>query len=342
MIEEARITFYEIERCGYYRYNHDEPEFGSVLDVMSQLHDWVKQDDCVLGETCTYKVEEGESVYHTYCFDLVKGNPTNDFLLTTWNEVPSVNGQIAAVNATEHVGAATVNLSEIAEGHIPGYATYFWIIPERKIFATICFHNALNGHQNFKKYMKEYIAKFTSYVVAEEDEDQTNIIGYAQNPGEQAQNYLPSFNSRLFRLPSKLEYLRNNHQFIKKIIRKNKLNPDVQENLSFWEWMLRNIGIADPEPLENEIRIRYEFNRTPSIEELNTIIHQYYEDHDSKWDDVGFHLEGEDAPIWLSHSVAKNKFDLDIEKDNAEIINANSLLAAICQNRQNILNLVNN
>ena len=90
MPEEARISFYRIEKCGYYRYNENTPEFGSINDILSQLQGWVTQPECVLGETCTYEIEDGENVLHTYCFNLVSNGATNDYLLTTWNEIPSV------------------------------------------------------------------------------------------------------------------------------------------------------------------------------------------------------------------------------------------------------------
>ena len=340
MPEEARISFYRIEKCGYYRYNENTPEFGSINDILSQLQGWVTQPECVLGETCTYEIEDGENVLHTYCFNLVSNGATNDYLLTTWNEIPSVEGQVASVNANQAVGNAVVNLSEIDEGNIPGYATYFWFIPSRNTFATVCFHHALNGHRNLQKYLKEYLAKFTNYVIGAENEDGIMAIeGYAL-PGGQMLNVRPSFVSCLYRRPSRLQYLRNNRAFIRKIIRKNRLSPDVPENRNLFSWMLRNLGIIQEEPIQNDVRVKYELDHTPDAEELEAIIEDWIAEHDSRWDDVGFQLEGEQSPFWLSHSVAKTKFDLNIQRDNAEIINAESLLEALTDNRAEILNLI--
>jgi hypothetical protein len=94
------------------------------------------------------------------------------------------------------------------------------------------------------------------------------------------------------------------------------------------------------EPVQNDVRVKYELDHTPDADELEAIIEDWIAEHDARWDDVGFQIEGEQSPFWLSHSVAKTKFDLNIQRDNAEIINAESLLEALTENRAEILNLI--
>ena len=38
--------------------------------------------------------------------------------------------------------------------------------------------------------------------------------------------------------------------------------------------------------------------------------------HDSKWDDIGFTLTGEQNPRWLSNSLARDTFKLDVKRVN--------------------------
>jgi hypothetical protein len=60
-MEEAKITFYQIEKCGLYEYGADGPKLGGITEFLNQLQAWVKKNDKPLVETCTYAIEERES-----------------------------------------------------------------------------------------------------------------------------------------------------------------------------------------------------------------------------------------------------------------------------------------
>jgi len=128
MKEEADITFYNINKCGYFKYGNDTPEFGNVADTFAELKEWTSNEGMTLGETCTYEIAESEDILRTFCFGLIKNASTGDYLLTTWNETPSTEGNVASVETSKPVGEAEVSLTELPAGSIPGYATYFWII----------------------------------------------------------------------------------------------------------------------------------------------------------------------------------------------------------------------
>ena len=64
------------------------------------------------------------------------------------------------------------------------------------------------------------------------------------------------------------------------------------------------------------------------------------EGHDSKWDDIGFTLKGEQVPRWLSNSLARDQFDLDVKRIDEEIVDATSLLEKLTEKRDLILALL--
>lgn len=338
MIEEAAINFYRVNRCGYYQHGEFSPEFSGLSDALAELITWVKAGDKTLGETCTYSIEEGEEGLHTYCFDIAKFDNADEYLITTWNENPSSQGNFASVDATAKVGEANVELTEIPEQHIPGFATYFWLIPDRNILATIRFHQRVNGHQNFCRYMKEFMAKWTSYVVTAEDEDADHfIVGYRENTAEESQHLNPMFKSQLLKKPGKIDYLRGNLNQITTIHRKNLLNPQSNVDASLMSRMLMKIGLQDPPSMDHSVKVKYEFHHTPDEAEFDSIVSEWDDDHDSKWDDVGFVLKGDSTLHWLSHSLAKKEVELDIDRENAEIISTESLIQAIQEKRRAIL-----
>ncbi len=101
--------------------------------------------------------------------------------------------------------------------------------------------------------------------------------------------------------------------------------------------MLVKLGVQTPPQLNHEVKVKYEFSITPEEAELNSIIAEWENNHDTKWDNAGFKLKGDDEIYWLSHSLAKQTIELDITRENKEIVNAQSLLNAVITNRQTLL-----
>lgn len=341
MIEKVKIQFYRISRCGYYRYGEENPEFGNINDILQQLKNWVSVEGKTLSETSTYETQDAEDLYKTYCFDIKKNNQTGDYVLVTWNETPTNEGRVVTVNGEQTVGDAEVNFTDLPEGSIPGYATYFWFIPERNVFASIRFHHSLLiGKSNLEKYLREYSAKFTSYVITEENEGGAEISGYAQDD-EEPRHLYPDFKSYLYKKPGQIEALRNATDLISKIIRKNKLSPQTVVHRSLWQKLLEGVGLDNQESdLIEDVKVKYEIPYSPSAEEFDAMVEEWEAEHETKWDDIGFKLTGDAQIRWLSHSIAKSEYELDVERDNDEIVDSQSLLNALSQMRNVILSLV--
>ena len=226
MIETVKIQFYKITRCGYYRYGSDEPEFGDISDILDQLMDWVTAGHKTLAETCTYELDAGEDSHRAFCFDIRKNQRTDDVVLVTWNETPTNEGRVVTVNGQQPVGDAEVSFTNLPEGSIPGYATYFWFVPDQNVFAALRFHHTLLvGRANLERYLREYCAKFTSYVVVEEEDDGAEILGYAEGDGE-PENLRPNFKSCVYRKPGQVDFIRRNVGSITKVTRKNKVRSE--------------------------------------------------------------------------------------------------------------------
>ena len=237
--EEAVITFYRLNRFGYYFYGVNAPEFGGLGNSLDQLRDWVAPGAKPIANTCTYELDEGEENYRTFCYDIVKHRVTGDHLLTTWNETPSVDGEIASVDGNGVVGNAQVDMTEIPDGHIPGFATYFWFIPEHNVFATIRFRHRNVGVDSMILYLREFLAKFTDHVVSREDgHGGIEILAYS-HAGEDYTNIYPRVSANIFKKAGQVDGIMANHQRISKLIRKNTLDPEVHEHTSMWSGLVR-------------------------------------------------------------------------------------------------------
>lgn len=340
-MEEAKITFYEVERCGLYEYSSDEPKLGSLSIFLEQLKSWVQRSGKTLEETCTYAIEESEDVERTFCYDIVKNDKTGDYLLTTWNETPSYEGKVAAVKANSKVGDAKVEFTKLPKDSIPGYATYFWFVPSKSVFATIRFQHRLNGKRNLDKYFREFISKFSNYVVEAEDGDaDINIIGYSENDDEDPLNLHAFFRTSILRKPGQIDYIQNNLLKIRKIIRHNKLSPTLAESQELWQKALLGLGLKKAKKLNSDVNFSYEFSYTPSSSELKEMISDWEKNHDSKWDDIGFTFKGEQMPKWLSNSLARSEFELDVKRLDDEVVEAKSILKQLTLKRSSILALL--
>lgn len=338
MAETFNISFYKIEKCGYYARGSHASEFCEIKDTLNELKHWAFQDGMTLGETCTFSPEDyNEDINPTYCFNLIDINQ-EDYLLVTWNQIPSVEGQVASVPSLEPVGNAEVSLTELPEDSIPGFATYFWFIPDREIFACIQLPKTLNGRKNLEKYLKDFLSKATTYVVTRDN----TIIGYRKDSTDETRLLHPSFESKPYRKLAEIEYLRSQREQIRKIIKKDKLSFLTQQNISLWQLFLSKIGISEPAiPHEEDINFKFEINHCPTEMELNDIITAWErESSATRWTDTGFRLKGENKTRWLSHSLARSEVPLDVTRTNEELVNAQSLLEELVRRKDELLALL--
>lgn len=339
-IEHARITIYKIERCGFYNFGENTPALSSAEDTLQNLTSWVQGK--TLAQTKTYEIADGDSELPTYCLNLIAAGYPSEYLLTTWNEVPSVAGNVASVSPNNTVGNATVQLSQLPQGNIPGFATYFWFLPFEGVFATILFQHRQNGHKSMVHYVKEYLAKFSPYVVNQLNGQTMQVLGYRADATQQPQNLLPQFKTVLYRNPGKIEYLLDNCGSIRKMIRKNCLYANVQDDPLIWQNLLRYFHISDPPNLSEEVEIKFELPFTPNAAQLQEVIDGWQNHHATKWDDVGFTLKGDSSKIkWLSNSIATGEFQLNVTRDNLEVVNSTSLLSQLQSMRQTVLGMAN-
>lgn len=149
----AKITFYEIHQCGYYKYKEkDAPVFGGINETLLDLEAWVKP--LSFEATKTFDSDDGKTL-PVYLLGLRQGKES--WLLATWNQVPSSEVGVSSVARTSTLDKIKVFANSIEENSIPGFPTYFWIFPSLKSFATICF-DVYNGKDGFQNYLDSFLA----------------------------------------------------------------------------------------------------------------------------------------------------------------------------------------
>jgi len=348
--ETARIKFYTVKECGYFKHGKENPAFGDLANILNQLENWATGASLDLVDTKTYEADEGDDgLYPAYCFDIQHEANTGDYLLTTWNEIPTTEGQrVASVKPNSKVGSADVDLTELPEDNIAGYATYFWFAPSEGVFASIKFDTSrlANGHRQLKKYMSEFMAKWTSYAVRERKNGSTEfeVNGYAATGKEKdAEHHYPRFTSAPMRTETSEQRIKSRQPLIRKVIRKNKIGSGLVTgaSLSWFQAVFGYLmaGTKKVSPPDDPVRAKYEVSHTPSSGELDSMIATWKENQDdnSKWDDLGFQFKGESGTIWLSDSLIKDDIELEVDRKNDEVVTANSILKSVTKMRSHLL-----
>ncbi len=101
------------------------------------------------------------------------------------------------------------------------------------------------------------------------------------------------------------------------------------------------MGVTQPINHAHTVKVKYEMNSQPSRDELEEIIRNWEEeDKEEAWDNVGFQLSGEQTTHWLSHAFARSALELNVVRENAEVVQARSLLAVLREQRAVLLRTI--
>lgn len=343
MPETVKLNLYDVDRCGYYEDQSNEREFCTLNELLTDVNQWIEGKELQL--TKTYGLSDYDNRLPTYCLDLVRDEATGDYLLTTWNQTPTDQGNYASINLSSAVGQYVLDIQEIPEGYVPGYPTYFWFLPQYSKFCTIRFNQPLNGHPNLKLYLKNYLRNYSSWVFDDGGQEDRVILGYGNDAETVNPNLNPIFESRPSVKTADRSFLVNNARNIRKVMRKNRLSYQNQENINLVNNMFNKIGIRNdhvPEVDYNDIR--FEIDREFTQEEIESI-YDYWVDNlqeDNNYlDDIGFRFTGNSEDYWLSRIIRKQEFEIDVIRRQEEVVDGESLLSElIAQTRVNILALL--
>lgn len=338
--EKARISIYEISKCGYFEWGEKTPRFGDIEDILADLAIWAKGKPLVA--TKTYEQQDYTELNPTYLLDIK--NKGSNWLIKIWNETPSTSGNVHSVMGASNVGNPTVIANKIAKGSIPGFATYFWVMPKENIFASVGFQHLITGQPAFQQYVESYMQAFSKYVVhakAPAKGVDIEILGYRAKNTADPEDLSPKFQTNLYRKPGPHIYLLQNVDKITRAVKKTKLQLNRTDDLQIWQQFLRWTNISQPQAKPADfINLRYIIGATITKPNLQQIIKEWKDNTDRQWDDYGFVIKGSSKVHWLSHATARGEFELDVLRDNDEIINTDSLINALTKRKQAILKLL--
>lgn len=332
---EAKIKFFDIKKCGYYLRGRDQAEFGSLNDALQKLQLWA-DDGREFVNTTTYEADPDNDLRNTYFCNWHQNEINGDSILILWNEAPNDSGVIYGMNPMDRPGST--NMLTTGFGNtpaIPGFPSYFWFVPERNVFATIRFSHSVQGKNNLDCYLNGFLANKSPYRVVN---GQDVVVGFSQTG--MSTDVSGRIYSKFYALGRKQEELEaellSNQHRIKRIIKREALQYTIEDDRRTLERVFS--GLLGNTPIFNQTRvITHELQFEPTEGQLRQIISNFAElNSTSCIRNAGF-VYNDGKRVMLSGTSVAFSADLDTHRADNQIINPQSLLAAITSQRQNLL-----
>lgn len=343
-LEKVKIVFYKITEFGYYSRGKKPKNWGGVDELIDDLLQW--QKGLTLGDTALPKGEpvideNGQETAHylpSYLLSVEKNN-TYGSMITIWNSVADASGQVASIASASKLGNVTskdFQKTKVTAGHIPGFPTYFWILPDNKTIANIRLLEETRVHKEyFLSYMKAALRwKAISRYVTEETSEKkyAKKFNYTDGKGSKTISALVKFNLSVKQNASQKTYLIKNANKINKVHSKNSyLVKDEGEQAPL---IARLLGLQLAPPASKKVveitstvdAMDVSEGKIFTQQELKSFIEDWEEGHQDKseelqteFDDIGFQLKGDSQINWLSHSQQRAEVPLKLEWLNREL-----------------------
>ncbi|WP_312993872.1 hypothetical protein [Achromobacter animicus] len=340
MADHANITFYKIERCGYYNRSAVIPKFGNIGQILPSLKSW--SQTLPLEETKVGSDDESDTL-PTYiaAIDQYQG----DWCVALWNEAPPSEGGIATIAAQSAVGAPDVKIADLEAGRLAGFATYFWILPKENVFATLRFDRPFTGQRAFQKYIKAFVRYYSKFVVhdaALTDSDDIKVLGYREIADAAPESLIPSFRAAIASKPGEIDFIASQSHNITAILHSEQLTLTSQAELKRWQKALIRFGIANPQRKSlTEATLKSSVNVRLTKAQVQGLAAEWQKDGGTdSGTDIGFKITGESSPRWFSKSIARDTFNVNLVRTMPEIFDLQALLKSLAVQRQDIVKLL--
>ncbi|MCQ8847888.1 hypothetical protein NQT74_04800 [Alteromonas stellipolaris] len=336
---EAKLRFFEIQRCGFYQRAASAPEFSGINDTINKLATWAT-DGREFVNTTTYEPNYDNDLLNTYFYSASINNNNNDSILVLWNESPNDNGVLYGINPQDIPGTTTEMLATDFGGMpaIPGAPSYFWFIPERNVFASIRFEHSISGKKNLDQYLNGYLSNKSPYRVLDPE---GSVIGFS--PDGRANEDNPTYYSKFLSRTSKqedleAELLANIHK-IRKFIKRETLSYQLPDDRNVVERVFSQLLDNAPSFSDSRI-ISHEIQFQPTETQLRGIIRNYSErDSDTSLRNAGF-MYNDGRTVMLNGLNVGMSIELELNRYDNQIVAPMDLLNAITSVRAQLLSIL--
>lgn len=340
---DVGVWLYDLSKCAYFPWKGGAALFGGPATTFDCLQAWAHGKP--LGQTTTFQVKQESSLTEVFLLGMHKAT-NGDFLVAVWNRLPGSQSHVASVGVSDLVGAASAEQNAVDPNRIPGYATYFWVMPAENRIATVRLKHLSNGLANFRHYMTNFLTYVNPcHVVLEVPgaDGTIRVKGYRSTVMDDLEDggVRATFNVKSLASGSDLAKLRQDVSKIEKVCFKTSLSTIEARDFRFWE-VFQDVGriFRKPGPVTEEVPIKVEMKVDFDIDAFNKTVESWEDDlndSESRANDIGFKMRGHGKYTWLSKSQARKSFSLNVEWVDGELVNLESLMQQLQQKRSEVL-----
>lgn len=342
-MQEVKFKFYNVEKCGYYHYGEKEVAFSSLSDTLVKLAAWAG-DGREFINTETYEAAPDEDILRTLFCGFAVDSHSQDAVLVLWNETNNDDGKIYGINPMEKPGSNKMLSAEFESETIPGFPSYFWFIPAKKLCASIKFDHSRIGKTNLDHYIRGYLQFKSPYKLLVGDD---KVVAYAQDgkSSDSQGRTKPYFLlSELKQLDLEAELLENFDK-ITKIIQTQKLQYQLPNDKTFLEifWDKIDKLVSDDDETGDDLglttvrQVTQELSFKPTKKCIEKVLKSYQDQTMSpSVSRIGFGY-GDGTRIMLNGTNVSFKEVLDISYNQNTIISARKLLSLLTTKKIELL-----
>lgn len=338
--EEVRIDFHSISKCGWYKHGDAVPAFSSVEDVLAQLAQWSAGVDLSLTKMADPGGKNNQEPVYLFGTKKIGDN----WVFATWNEVPASEAGVASVALNSKVGVPKVSMNKVDPNGVPGFATYFWVLPKKGLLATVRFGSRPStGQSGMVGYVGRFMSSYMSYCIQGVNfQGKPAVVGYTDLGNGVPKKVRPAFKTNAFAKTGPRDLILANVDKIRKVVRRGHVTALNEVDRAWWQSSMRFIRAAGrPDYIAVRRSAYIELEYQPTLEELKAMIAAEEADPEvTGWDDMGFVLQGQTKTLWLSREQASGDFELDIDRTDAETINLEALLTELNAKQIQILRVL--
>lgn len=349
MLEDVSVCWFKVLKCGYYKSTQaQDPEFYGLSPLLNDLQAWSIGKD--LSETVTHGLTEQERADGLLPVYLQKVHGGGDnWIFALWNEIPSTEGAVASLPAKGKVGDTRVKMNGIEPGTIPGFATYFYVVPSHNAIAGIRFSSRSYGHDSMRRYMRGFVTRHSRHAVIsnESTASEVELLGYAFNAAkDEPRNLAAMFKSATVRQKGQTDMLMAKCADIRRMVRKTTLTARRAPDRDSWQKLMDLVRADMPMPHAlHETRVTYEVGMRFTPEQLAALFNEMESEEETydSWDDLGFNLTGDmQKTHWVTRSMASVKIKIEVPRVNSELVDAELALRHLVRNRDVLLAAMRN
>lgn len=339
LVERVVVTMYDVRKCGYFAIGEDKPQFGSLPELLADLHQWAAGQTLV--DTRLDTAGDDAEQLPVYLSDIQQQE--GDCLFTMWNEVPTnKDGKMESAPANATVGNVVQVSNSVAKNTIPGFPTFFWLLPNVGRLATVRLESQrVTAQEPFRCYLEGFLATRSTHVVrAPSTGDDIEVWAYRKNDrSPPLKNVWPRFRTRLRMRPGAVDQIVKRAADIRKLHRSAKLELNNATHLQWWQQALRATGISAPGSRPSQANLRIGLSARFTGEEVQALVEDWRK-HGCRLhsDDYGFQFKGSQDIHWLSGSRDSEEHRIPVTRSDAnQQVDAGKLLNELMKIRAELL-----